>query len=153
MNVLQKLFQRDFKNYEGVPRINIYSLRVLFFLMFVFLSFSSWSVIFQNDGTWGVLDAVAWCMFGSYSAISIIGILRPLKMLPIVLFMIIYKVTWLMAMAYPLWIKGELIGSSAEGMARIFIWVVFPILIMPWKYFFRTYLFPQKKESNLAGSN
>jgi hypothetical protein len=61
-------------------------------------------------------------------------------MLPIVFFEITYKLTWLMIVAYPLWIKNELIGSSAEGMTRDFIWVILPITAMPWKYFFKTYI-------------
>jgi len=72
--------------------------------------------------------------------ISFIGIIRPLKMLPIVLFVIVYKLAWLRVVAYPLWLKGELAGSPAEGMTRIFLGVVLPIVAMPWRYFFRIYL-------------
>ncbi len=135
-----KLFKRDYKNYEGVPRINIYLLRLLFTLMFLFLSFDSWTHIFNHTGAWQVTDAAAWCMWGSYAIISFIGILRPLKMLPIILFEIVYKTAWLLVVAYPLWMKNELIGSSAEYTANVFIWVILPAIFMPWRYFFRTYI-------------
>jgi hypothetical protein len=134
------IFRRDYKHYEGVPRINIYLLRLLFTLMFLFLTYESWKHILNHTGYWENGNAAAWCMWGSYSVISFIGIIRPLKMLPIVLFEIVYKTTWLFVVAYPLWAKNELIGSPAEGMARVFIWVVFPIVAMPWGYFFRTYI-------------
>jgi len=42
--------------------------------------------------------------------------------------------------AYPLWIKNELAGSPAGEMANVFIWVVLPIVAMPWRYFFRTHI-------------
>jgi hypothetical protein len=71
-------------------------------------------------------------------------VLRPLKMLPIVLFEIVYKTAWLVIVAYPLWLKGALIGSSAEGMTRVFVWVIFPIVSMPWRYFFRTHILGKK---------
>jgi len=74
-----------------------------------------------------------------------VGILRPLKMLPIVLFEIIYKLTWLAIVAYPLWVKNELIGSPAEGMTRVFLWVGLPILAMPWRYFFMTYILGKRR--------
>lgn len=144
MNLLQsvsKVFKRDLKHHEGVPSINIFLLRLLFFLMFIFLTFESWQHIFQHTGQWKNSDAAAWCMWGSYSAISFIGIVRPLKMLPIVLFEIIYKVTWLLIVAYPLWVKNELVGSPAEGMTHVFIWVIFPIVAMPWRYLFKSYIF------------
>jgi hypothetical protein len=138
------IFKRDYAHYEGVPPINIYLLRLLFTLMFLFLTYESWKHILNHTGPWENGNAAAWCMWGSYSAISFIGIIRPLKMLPIVLFEIVYKTAWLFVVAYPLWVKNELIGSPAEGMARVFIWVVFPIVAMPWRYFFRTHLLGKK---------
>jgi hypothetical protein len=144
---LFNVFRQDNKHYEGVPRINIYLLRLLFTLMFFFLSYDSWSHIFNHTGPWDNANAAAWCMWGSYSIISFIGILRPLKMLPIVLFEIVYKVVWLFIVAYPLWMKNELIGSQAEGMTRVFMWVLFPIVAMPWRYFLRTYILAKQTES------
>jgi hypothetical protein len=139
-NNLLNIFKRDHKNYQGVPRLNIYLLRLLFTLMFLFLSYDSWSYILNHTGPWNNAHAAAWCMWGSYSIISFIGIIRPLKMLPIVLFEIVYKIAWLAVVAYPLWVNNELIGSPAEGMTRVFLWVVLPMVAMPWRYFFRIYL-------------
>lgn len=143
----KELFKRDYENYEGVPRINIYSLRLLFTLMFLFLTYDSWSHILNHKGPWQVANAAAWCMWGSYSVISFIGILRPLKMLPIILFEIIYKSTMLIIVSYPLYVKNELIGSPAEGMTRMLVWVVFPIVAMPWRYFFRNYVLISKNRN------
>jgi hypothetical protein len=134
------IFRRDYEHYEGVPRINIYLLRILFALMFVFVTYDSWTRIINHTGAWNPVEAAAWCMWGAYSVISFIGIIRPLKMLPIVLFEIIYKLVWLFIVAYPLWTKGELAGSNAEGMTSAFMWVILPIVAMPWGYFFRTHL-------------
>jgi hypothetical protein len=134
------IFTRDYERYDGVPKINIYLLRLLFTLMFLFLTYDSWTHIFNHTGPWENANAAAWCMWGSYSVISFIGILRPLKMLPIVLFEIVYKIAWLAIVAYPLWVNNELIGSPAEGMTRVFVWVVLPIVAMPWRYFFRTHI-------------
>jgi hypothetical protein len=138
------IFKRDYENYEGVPRINIYGLRLLFALMFVFLSYDSWSYILNHKGIWKVTDAVAWCVWLAYGAISWIGILRPLKMLPIVLLEIVYKVAWLLVVAYPLWIKNELAGSPAEYTTTVFIFIILPILFMPWGYFFKTFILGKK---------
>ena len=134
------IFKRDYDNYEGVPKINIYLLRILFTLMFLFLSYDSWMHIIKHTGTWEAADSAAWCMWGSYSIISFIGIIRPLKMLPIILFEIIYKITWLAVVAYPLWEKNELTGSPVEYTANVFVFVLLPVLFMPWRYFIRTYI-------------
>lgn len=134
------LFRPAPDSHERVPRINLFLLRLLFTLMFLFLTYEAWDYIFHHRGPWDITKAAAWCMWGSYSAISFIGIRHPLKMLPIVLFEIVYKTAWLCIVAYPLWRQGELAGTPAEGMARVYIWVVFPVAAMPWRYFIQVYI-------------
>jgi hypothetical protein len=144
------IFKRDHINYEGVPKINIYLLRLLFTLMFLFLSYDSWKHIFVHTGAWAVTDAAAWCMWGSCSIIAIIGIMRPLKMLPIVIFEIIYKVTWLLIVAFPLWSKNQLAGSPAAYTTNVFMLVILPILAMPWGYFYRNFILPPRSKKQAA---
>jgi hypothetical protein len=140
MALLKKIFGPDYERWEGVPKINIYLLRLLFFLMLVFLGRDSWTHIFTHRGVWIPMDAMAWCIWASYSVLSILGIIHPLKMLPIVMLEILYKVIWLILVAYPLWASNQLAGSPAEGMTNVFLLVVLPILAMPWRYFFKKYV-------------
>ena len=86
------------------------------------------------------MKAAALSMFAAYSLLSILGVFRPLKMLPIVLFVIVYKSIWLLFVAYPLWAAGRLAGSPAEGMARVFMWVPLAIVLVPWKYVLDKYV-------------
>src|SRR5579872_2881330 len=137
---LFNIFKRDYELYEGVPPINIYLLRLLYTLMFFFLSYTSWTHIINHTGPWDPANSAAWFMWASCAFIASIGILRPLKMLPIVLFEIIYKVAWLIVIALPLYQRHELTGTPAEGMANNFILVILPIVAMPWRYFLRTYI-------------
>lgn len=138
------IFKRDYEHYEGVPRINIYALRLLFALMTVFLSYDSWMHIVNHKGNWEVTDAVAWTVWLAYGAVSWIGVLRPLKMLPLVLLEIVYKVAWLFVVSFPLWKNNELAGSPAEYTTSVFIFVILPALFMPWRYFFRVYILGKK---------
>ena len=143
-------FKRDYAKYEGVPRINIYILRLMFILMIVFLGKDSWTHILTFKGSWKPTDAMVWCIWASYSVFAILGIIHPLKMLPIVMLEIFYKVLWLIVVAYPLWASKQLIGSSAEGMTNAFLWVLLPIVAMPWKYFFRNYILLSKRKNHTA---
>jgi hypothetical protein len=65
-------------------------------------------------------------------------------MLPILLLEVFYKVLWLLIVAYPLWSTGTLAGSSAEGATSAFLWVVLPIVSIPWGYAFRSYVYEPK---------
>jgi TRAP-type C4-dicarboxylate transport system permease small subunit len=66
-------------------------------------------------------------------------------MLPIVLLEIFYKVQWLILVAYPLWSKGTLAGSPAEDITSQFLWVILPIVAVPWGYVFVNYFYQPKR--------
>lgn len=140
MSAITYPFVPNTERYEGVRPINIYALRTLFFLIAVFVSFDAWSYLLRHQGPWDPMKAVAGTMFASYALLSVIGVFRPLKMLPIMVFIILYKSIWLAVAAYPLWASGQLAGSPVEPMARIFIWVPVLLLAVPWKYFFAKYV-------------
>ena len=123
-----------------VPRINIYLLRVLYALMAVFLGIDAWSYMLAFQDEWEPAAAAAWSIWASYSLLAVLGVLHPLRMLPLVMLEIAYKLIWLVVVAYPLWSAGSLIGSAAEQMTFNFLWVLLPIVAMPWPYALRTYV-------------
>ena len=51
-----------------------------------------------------------------------------------------YKLIWLLVVAYPLWSDGKLGASPAEEMAYAFLRVAPPIVAVPWRYVFNTYV-------------
>ncbi|WP_433983606.1 hypothetical protein RBB78_21690 [Tunturiibacter empetritectus] len=132
--------------YEGVRPINIYLLRLLYILMFFVLGKQAWTHVLTHQGSWEPMDAVAWCLWTAFATLAGLGIIRPLKMLPIVLLEVFYKVLWLSVVAYPLWSKGMLAGSSAEGTTSAFLWVILPIVAVPWGYAFITYVYNPNKQ-------
>jgi len=125
---------------EGVRRINIYLLRLLFVLMFFVLGRETWTHILTHRGPWEPYDAVAWCVWTAFATLAGVGIIRPLKLLPIVLLEIFYKLLWLILVAYPLWSSGTLAGSSAQDTTSKFLWVILPIVAVPWGYVFANYI-------------
>jgi len=141
---LKAVFQRD-DQYEGVRRINIYLLRLVFILMFFLLGRDTWTHVLTHQGVWEPVNAVAWCVWTAFATLAGLGIIHPLKMLPILLLEIFYKVLWLILVAYPLWSKGKLAGSPAEGITSAFLWVILPIIAVPWAYVFVNYIYKPRK--------
>jgi hypothetical protein len=141
---LKAIFQRD-DRYEGVRPIHIYLLRLVYILMFFVLGKETWTQILTHKGPWDPTSAVAWCVWTAFATLAGLGIIRPLKMLPILLLEIFYKVLWLVIVAYPLWSKGKLQGSSAEDITSAFLWVMLPIVAVPWGYVFSNYIYKPKK--------
>ena len=145
MTLSLKAILRPGAQYEGVRPINIYLLRLVFILMFFVLGKDTWTHILTHQGSWEPTNAVVWCVWTAFATLAGIGIIRPLKMLPILLLEIFYKVLWLILVAYPLWAKGTLVGSPAEGITSAFLWVLLPIVAVPWKYAFVNYIYKSKK--------
>ena len=140
---LKSIFQRADK-YEGVRPISIYLLRVVYILMFFVLGKETWTHILTHRGPWEPINAVTWCVWTAFATLAGLGIIRPLKMLPILLLEIFYKVLWLVLVAYPLWSTGTLAGSPTENIADSFLWVILPIVAVPWGYAFTTYVYKPK---------
>ena len=138
------IFQRN-ERYEGVPNINIYLLRLLYLLMFFVLGRITWTHVLTHEGPWDPTNAVAWCIWTAFATLAGIGIIRPVKMLPIVLLEIFYKVQWLILVAYPLWSKGMLAGSPAEEITSQFLWVILLIVAVPWGMVFVNCIYRPKK--------
>lgn len=129
----------DYEQYDGVRPIQIFLLRIAYVLVLVFVGIRSWTPLVTHQGDWEPLGAAAMSMWASSSLLSLIGVFHPLKMLPLVLFEIGYKVIWLIAVAWPLWTANRLTGSPAEAMTYAFLPVVAPIVLVPWGYVWRTY--------------
>ena len=146
MWIVRYLFTPNYSKYEGVRPINIYLLRVLYFLMLVGVAPEAWNTIISHQGPWDHTKAVAWCVWAAYPTLSVFGLLRPLRWLPIVIFMIFYKTLWVIVVAYPLWRAGALAGSPADEMAHIFVWAPVIILIVPWVYVLKNYVMWNKRE-------
>jgi hypothetical protein len=143
--IFMAIFQRD-AHHEGVRRINIYLLRLVYVLMFFVLGKETWTQILTHQGPWQPTSAVAWSVWTAFATLAGLGIIRPLKMLPILLLEIFYKVLWLIIVAYPLWSKGTLAGSPAEEITFTFSWVILPIVAVPWGYVFVNYMYKPKKQ-------
>jgi hypothetical protein len=132
---------RPAARFEGVRPINIYLLRLLYALMFFMLGNTSWSYIFNHKGPWEADHAMAWAVWTAFATLAGLGIMRPLKLLPIILLEIFYKVLWLILVAYPLWSKGTLTDSPEAYQTMVFLGVLITIVAVPWGYVFAQYIF------------
>ena len=140
MSLLERAFTPDYERYDGVRPINVWLLRVFYFLIAALVGTDGWRGILTHHGPWDHVRAVAWCGWAAYPTLCVLGLVHPLRMLPIMLFVILYKTLWLAVVAYPLWRDGTLATSPANEMAHVFSWVLVVIAVVPWRYVWRTYV-------------
>jgi len=134
----------DHERYDGVRPIQIFAMRVGYVLVFVTVGNVAWSRILQHEGGWEPLVAAAVSMWAGSSVLSVLGLIHPLKWLPIVLFGRACRSIWLVSVAYPLWSSDQLAGAPAGGLACVLLWVVARIVAIPWGYVLRTYVLPSR---------
>jgi hypothetical protein len=136
------MFAPDHARHDGVRPISIHLMRVFYFLIAFVLGPDVWLTIARHQGAWDPMHAAAYCMFASYALLSVLGLIHPLRMLPVLLFVTSYKTLWLLVVALPLWRAGTLAGSPAEEMARVFLWIPLLFLVVPWGYVYRRLVRP-----------
>ena len=141
------MFAPDHARYEGVRPINIYLLRLFFFLIAAFVGSEAYLTLLRHEGAWNHTVALTWCVFAAYSTLSVLGLFKPLRFLPIMLFVLLYKSFWLLAVAVPLWRTGTMAGNPAEEMAGVFMWIPVLFLVIPWGYVWRTYVTGEKRDA------
>ncbi len=61
-----------------------------------------------------------------------------MRLLPILLFEVTWKLIWLGVVALPLWSDGNLEGAFRTQAGAI-LWVAIIIVVIPWGYAVRTY--------------
>lgn len=135
---IARFFARDPRR-EGVRPIQLWGLRLFYFLMLVFVAPTAWRELLAHDGPWDPLHAVAFAVWATYPALALFGLLQPLRWLPLMFFTIGYKAVWLAFVAYPLWQAGTLWGTHSGDIAGSFLALPVLAAVIPWGYARRTY--------------
>ncbi|MEH6682582.1 MAG: hypothetical protein V7724_18720 [Sediminicola sp.] len=133
----------------GLSKFRISLLRFYYVLMISVLGIDVWISIFTNKDLWEPMTAVGYSLWATFAVLSVIGLIHPIKMIPIILLNITYKIIWLSIVAYPLWSINQLEGSNAEGLTKSnFIGFIIDLVIIPWSYVFKNYILISKKSNN-----
>lgn len=119
-----------------VSLARLYVLRAMFFMNFVMLGMSVWPAIFRHEGQWQPMQGVAYSVWAALSLLSGLGLRNPLKMVPLLLMQLTYKLIWMLVVAAPDW-------ASVRGTALVMPMVLgflFDLVAIPWPYVFKNYM-------------
>jgi hypothetical protein len=123
---------------SGVPLWRLYVLRASYLVLVVGMGFQVWPALFHHH-PWTLTQGVMNCMLASMTALAALGLRYPLKMLPILFFELVWKATWMIAIAYPAWRDGQVDRDIAETAFACSLSVIF-VVAMPWRHVLETYL-------------
>jgi hypothetical protein len=125
---------------HDVSLFRLYVLRATYLLMVVGLGLTIWPLLLGTPEAAEHFRGVTWCLLGTVALLALLGLRYPLKMLPLLFFELVWKVTWLVAIGLQLRSSGQLEGEFRETwFANLLGLVIFP-LVIPWGYVIRTYV-------------
>jgi len=122
-----------------VPLLRLYALRGAYLLMAVGLGLTIWPGILHPEEPWPLMYGVVQCVLAAVSLLALLGLRHPLKMLPLLMFEMIWKGMWLGLVGIPAWQAGDMSAGTAETLLACGMGVIFPIVI-PWRYVWETYV-------------
>lgn len=123
----------------GVPLWRLYALRSGYLLLVVGLGTQIWPAMFGHAHPWELMHGVVNCMLAALSALAVLGLRYPLRMLPLLFFELAWKIIWLTAVALPLWRAGTMDADTVATAQACLMAVIFPILI-PWRHVIAKYV-------------
>ena len=117
----------------AVSLFHLHALRASYLLLVVGLGLVVWPGVIHHDKPWGLMQGVVHCMLAALSALAVLGLRYPLRMLPLLLFEVAWKAIWLVVVALPLWTAHQMDADAMETTFECLIAGLFVIAI-PWPY-------------------
>ena len=123
---------------DGVSLFHLYGLRVVFFLMAVFLLSSVGPLLMEPPPT--MMTGAARALFVALGLLAALGIRYPLQMLPVMLFEFAWKALWLAFIGLPMRSAGRLDPGNMETFYNVAIGLPLVLIVVPWGYVWRNYV-------------
>jgi hypothetical protein len=119
---------------DDIPLWRLYVLRAFYLLICLGLASSFGPVMFQHTDLWAQRRGEMAAMLSSLSILCLLGLRYPLQMLPLLIFELVWKTIWILAIAYPLWLRGAMTPGVEESLFACLMGVVLTPLALPWRY-------------------
>ena len=115
-------------------------MRATYLLIVVGLGFMIWPGVIHHAKTVNLMDGVVSGLLAGVSVLAALGIRYPLRMLPLLLFELVWKSIWLIAFALPLWRAHQIDPETWETVENCLWGIVITPIAIPWPYVWANYV-------------
>jgi hypothetical protein len=122
-----------------VSPLRLWVMRAMYLVMALGIGATIWPLIVSHGSTLPRMTGVAWALIGTIGLLALLGVRYPLRMLPLLLVELVWKVIWLTAFALPRWLDGTLDEGMRSSIFETGFGAIL-LLVIPWPYFWANYV-------------
>ena len=122
-----------------VPLWRLYTLRLCYLILAGGIGTFFWPSVIHHTSDFAIAEGVRFSLLGGLGLSAVLGIRYPVQMIPMLLFELIWKATYMIFFALPLWSAHRINDAVAADIQSIAMVVIF-IPLIPWGYVFRNYI-------------
>ena len=120
--------------------VRLYLLRAMYAFMAIGLALTRWPELLERSARLGNMDTVVASVLGAISLLALLGIRYPVRMLPLLMFELLWKVLWVALWGVPRWAAGDLDAAGEEILVNCLVGIVLVPLVLPWGYVLDRYV-------------
>jgi hypothetical protein len=130
----------DVRPAPQLPLFRLYLLRAMYLLIGLAQGAQTWPAIIHHSRPWDFWHGVGMSFLGALTALCLLGVRYPVRMLPLLIFELAWKLLWVLAIWLPLWLTHRVDADTADSAFSIFFGVVVVPLVLPWGFIWANYV-------------
>jgi hypothetical protein len=127
------LLEKTHDRVADLPLWRLYTLRVCYLILAGGLGRFIWPSVIQHTVEFANTEGVRFSLLAGLGLTAVLGFRYPIKMIPLLLFELIWKIIFLVAFALPLSRSHQITETMQADITAVVMVVVFLPLI-PWSY-------------------
>jgi hypothetical protein len=122
-----------------VSIFRLYTMRLCYLILAVGLGLYIWPSVIPHSADSAIAHGIQLSLLAGIGLTAVLGLRYPVQMLPLLLFELIWKAIYLLALGLPLWSAHQVTAAAAEDIRACLMVVIF-IPLIPWRYVARHYI-------------
>jgi hypothetical protein len=119
--------------------LRLYLLRAGYLFIAAGMGSQVWPIAISHTNELANVHGARFAMLAGLSTVALLGLRYPVKMLPLLLFEVAWKLIYLVAFALPLWSAHDISEATASNISAVFWGVLIVIPMIPWRYVLAQY--------------
>jgi hypothetical protein len=130
----------DARTGSDVGLVRLYVVRAAYAVIAFAQGARTWPAILHPTQPWDFWHGASLSFMGALTALALLGIRYPIRMLPLLFFEFSWKLIWALAVWLPALLHHSLAGDVGDTAMSIVPGVVVVPLVLPWGYVWKNYV-------------